>query len=193
MSQILMTSELISPLFTQETDVSANPFSTSVHQQPGASGSEQQAASLCVINPWHMLNVGSCQELQQVGESSVVRSCGKLQQSVDSNEKIPVERKETFCLSDKTFMNTLKKKPGELFKVDVWLREDSLKLKSKWTGKVGREETLIWLNTKPIVNMNHSPWSKPLGWRSLTGKPKNIRRMSNEEQTSSRKSRQRLL
>ena len=48
MSQIFMMSELISSLFIQETDVSANPFSTSVHQQPGASGSEQQAASLSV-------------------------------------------------------------------------------------------------------------------------------------------------
>ena len=37
-------------------------------------------------------------------------------------------------------MIALKEKPGELFKVNVWLGEDSLKLKSKWTREVGREE-----------------------------------------------------
>ena len=46
--------------------------------------------------------------------------------------------KKDFCLRNKTFMITLKEKPGELFKVNAWLREDSLKLNSKWTGKVVR-------------------------------------------------------
>ena len=35
---------------------------------------------------------------------------------------------------------TLKEKPGELFKVNAWLREDPLKLKWKWTGKVGENK-----------------------------------------------------
>ena len=44
----------------------------------------------------------------------------------------PLNKKE-ICLRDRTFMVTLKDKPGELFKMNVWLREDSLKLKWKWT------------------------------------------------------------
>ena len=53
-------------------------------------------------------------------------------------------------------MITLKEKPGELVKVNASLREDSLKLKWKWTGKVGTGEILRWLYMKPIVNLNHS-------------------------------------
>ena len=86
--------QLTFPLFTQETEVSANPFSTSVHKQTAASGSQQQPASSSVTNPWHMLNFGSCGKLQQSGESSVVRGCGKLQQSVDSNEKSQLKKTE---------------------------------------------------------------------------------------------------
>ena len=52
----------MSSLFIQETDVSANPFSTSVHRQPGASGSEQQPASLSVTKT--VANV-ECWELQE--------------------------------------------------------------------------------------------------------------------------------
>ena len=54
----------------------------------------------------------------------------------------PLNKKD-FCLRDKTFKITVKEKPGELFKVSAWLREDSLKLKLKWTGKVGRGEILM--------------------------------------------------
>ena len=42
-------------------------------------------------------------------------------------------------------MITLKEKRRELFKVNVWLKEDSLKLKWQWKGQVGRGEILIWL------------------------------------------------
>ena len=79
--------QLTSILFTQETEVSANPLSTSVHQQAAASVSQWQPASSSVIHPWQMLNVVGCGKLHQCDESSVVRSCAKLQQSVDSNEK----------------------------------------------------------------------------------------------------------
>ena len=51
--------------------------------------------------------------------------------------------KKGFGLRNKTFMITLKEKPGELFKVNAWPREDSLKLKWKWTGKVGSGEIMI--------------------------------------------------
>ena len=136
----------------KKTEVRANLFSTSVHQQPAASCSHQQPASPSVISPWQMLNVGSC---------------AKLQQSVDSNEKSLLKGKrdrgrvlhskqERFLSERQKFMITLTEKPGDLFKVNVWLREDSLKLKSKWTGQVGREEILIWFYTKLIVNLNHS-------------------------------------
>ena len=46
------------------------------------------------------------------------RECGR---------KIPSEEEKIFCLRNKIFMITLKEKPRELFKVDVWL---SLKLGS---------------------------------------------------------------
>ena len=42
--------------------------------------------------------------------------------------------KTDFCLRYKTFMITWKEKPGELFLVNAWLREDPLKRKWKWKG-----------------------------------------------------------
>ena len=56
-------------------------------------------------------------------------------------------------------MITLKEMPGEFLKVNASLREVSLKLKWKWTGKGGRGEILIWFFLEPIVNLNHSKWS----------------------------------
>ena len=67
-TETIEAGQLTSPLFTQEQEVSANPFSTSVHQQAAASGSQQQPASSSVMNLWQMLNVGSCGKLQQSGE-----------------------------------------------------------------------------------------------------------------------------
>ena len=52
--------------------------------------------------------------------------------------------KKDFCLRNKTFMIFLIENPGEPFKVNAWLRVGSLKLKWKWTGKVGRGEILTW-------------------------------------------------
>ena len=56
--------QLTSPLFTQEREVIANPFSTSVHQQAAASSSQRHPN---VKNPWQVLKVGSCGQLQRSG------------------------------------------------------------------------------------------------------------------------------
>ena len=89
-----------------------------------------------------MLGVaGHC---SKVVNPSVVRRCGNCSRLFDSNEKpllkgkrdrecgrkIPSEEEKIFCLRNKIFMITLKEKPRELFKVDVWLSEDTLKLGS---------------------------------------------------------------
>ena len=116
-----------------------------------------------------------------------VGSCGKLQQSADPNENSLLKGKrireyervlhseqERF-LSD--FKITLKQKPGELFKVNVRLREDSLKLKSKWTGKVLREQI------PDMATANGALSCKPMASQAQIEKPKNIRIISNEEQT----------
>ena len=50
---------LTSPLFTQEREVSANPFGVSDFRQAAASGSQQQQAFSGVVNLWQTLNVGS--------------------------------------------------------------------------------------------------------------------------------------
>ena len=47
--------------------------------------------------------------------------------------------KKEFCLNEKTFMNTLKRKQNELFKVNVWLREDHLRLRLKWTDVISQK------------------------------------------------------
>ena len=99
-----------------------------------------------------MLNVGSCEKLNKI---SVVRSCGKLQQSVGSNEKSLLKGKrdreyervlhteqERFMSEKRNVHDTFKEKPEELFKVHVWLIEDSLKLKWEWTGKVWERRNL---------------------------------------------------
>ena len=56
-----------------------------------------------------------------------------------------------------------------------------------WRGKI-----LIWLHAKAIVSLKHSKWSffmQSNGLDKLIWKPKNIRTIIDEEQTSSRKSR----
>ena len=72
---------------------------------------------------------------------------------------ITPSEQERFLSGRQNLMITLMEKPGELFTVNSWLREDSLKLKWQRTGKVGTGEVLMWLYTKPIVNLKHSKWS----------------------------------
>ena len=65
-AETLEEGQLTSPLFTQEREVSANPFSVSVFQQAAASGSQQQPASSSAIKLWQtlMLEVaGNCKEV----------------------------------------------------------------------------------------------------------------------------------
>ena len=54
-----------------------------------------------------------------------------------------------FRPSGRISVNILKNKQHELFKVNVLLRKDSLRLRWKWTEKVGRGDILILLNMKP--------------------------------------------
>ena len=59
--------------------------------------------------------------------------------------------KKEFGLKGRIFTNTLRKQ-NELFKVNVQLRKDYLRLRWKWTETVGKEDILILLSTKPINN-----------------------------------------
>ena len=61
--------------------------------------------------------------------------------------------KKEFCL--KKLQESFKKKQNELFKVNVQLREDHLRLRLKWMEEVGKEEILILLSMKPTNNLNH--------------------------------------
>ena len=119
---------LISPLFTQEQEVSANPFGVSVFQQEAASGRQQQPASSSVV----ISEVCHCLNMTE-------KEC---------------------CLKGRISTNILEKKQlHELFKVNVQLREDYLRLKWRWLEKVAKGENLILLQTKPINNLCHKDWS----------------------------------
>ena len=77
--------------------------------------------------------------------------------------------KKEFCLRGWTFKNTLKSKQHELFKVNVQLREEYLRLRLKWTGEIGNKEVLILLSVKLIENLNLRDWSST---RRLNGQIK---------------------
>ena len=67
--------------------------------------------------------------------------------------------KKEFCLRGRNFKCTSKRKPNGLFKVNVQLRQDHLRLRLKWIEEVGKEEILILLSMKPTNNLNHRDWS----------------------------------
>ena len=67
--------------------------------------------------------------------------------------------KKEFCPKGKIFKNTLKRKQNELLKVNVQLRKDYLRLRRRWTEKVGNREILILLYVKSINNLSHKDWS----------------------------------
>ena len=95
-----------------------------------------------MINQWQTSNVGSCGKLQRGDESSsaVERSLLKGERDRDFGSvslSQHVTQKE-FFLKGGIFTNISKKKLHELFKVDVQLREDYLRLKLKWTEEVGK-------------------------------------------------------
>ena len=69
-TETIEAGQLTSPLFTQEREVSANPFGVFVFQQAAASGSQQQPASSSVINLWQTSYVGRFGKLQRGDESS---------------------------------------------------------------------------------------------------------------------------
>ena len=52
---------------------------------------------------------------------------------------------EEILSEQKAFMNTLKRRPIELFKESSQLRKDYLRLRLKWTEEVGKGEVLILL------------------------------------------------
>ena len=61
--------QFTSPRFTQERDVSANPFGVSDFQQTAPSGSQLQPASSIVVNPWQSIDSGSSWIKEQSIES----------------------------------------------------------------------------------------------------------------------------
>ena len=54
--------------------------------------------------------------------------------------------KKDVCLRGGTITNTMKMKQSELYKVNVWLREDYLRLRWKWTEEVGKGANSILLS-----------------------------------------------
>ena len=65
-TETIEAGQLISPLFTQEREVSATSFGVSFFQQAAAGGSQQQPAP----SLWQTSNAGSCGKLQRSDESS---------------------------------------------------------------------------------------------------------------------------
>ena len=133
--------QLTSPLFTQEREVSANPFGVSVFWQAAASSSQQQPASSSLANFWQTSDVGSFGKLKRGDESSshVERSLlrGKRDREFGSVSLSQHEKKR--ILSErKIFTNTLRRKQNELFKVNAQLRQHYLRLRWKWTDKLGK-------------------------------------------------------
>ena len=56
-------------------------------------------------------------------------------------------------------MPTLKRKLKLLFKENVQLRKDCVRLRQKWTEEIGNKEKLILLSLKPIENLNLRDWT----------------------------------
>ena len=63
-----------------------------------------------------------------------------------------------FCLRGRIFTNTLKRK-HELCKVTVQPRKDSLRLRWKWTEKVGKDETNQQLESQRLELYQAKQWA----------------------------------
>ena len=63
------------------------------------------------------------------------------------------------CPKGEISTHTLKRKLNWLFKENVWLRKDYLRLRQQWTQEFGDKEMLILPSLKPIENSNLRDWS----------------------------------
>ena len=142
--------QLTSPLFTQEREISSNPFGVSDFQQAAAS-IFKCSKSLANVQIW---------ELQETGAGyCVIPKVTVKRKKVSRVRMCVILNKKEFCPRGKTFMNNMKRKQNELFKVSVWLREDYLRLRFKWSEEVRKGEILTLLSMKPISSLNHRDWS----------------------------------
>ena len=93
-------------------------------------------------------------------------------------------------------MHPLTRKQNVLFKLNVWPREDYLRLRLKWTEEVGREKILTLLSMKTISCLNLSDWSffrRTSGLMKLKEKTVDFfERIDHKEQNLQRKLRDRL-
>ena len=101
-----------------------------------------------------------------------VWSCGKLQQSVDSNEESLLKGKRDGdervlhseherLLSEKQNLHDYLEREARRALQGECMAQRRLSEAEVGNGqeKLGEEILLIWLHTKPIVNLNHSKWS----------------------------------
>ena len=97
--------QFTSPLFTQEREVSANPFCVSDFQHAAASGSQLQRASSIVVNPWQSIDSGSSWIKKQGIESFSSVEKSLLRGKRDRESGIVCHclnmNKKDFCLKDK--------------------------------------------------------------------------------------------
>ena len=127
-----------------------------------ASSSERKPASSSVMNLSQTSNLGSCEKLQRSDgfSSNVERSLlrGKRIAISEVCHCLNMTEKE-FCLKGGIFTKILKNKLHELFKANVQLREDYLRVEWSWTEQVGKRKILILPDTKSISNLGHYDWS----------------------------------
>ena len=140
-AETIKAEPLISPLYTQEREVSANlrclKFSAcSSNRQPTAANIFKCGKSLANVQFRELLETGAgCRVISKCWKAIVERKKGSWVRSLSfsqhEQERILSERK------------------------NVQRREDYLRLRLKWIEEVGKEEILILLSMKPINNLNH--------------------------------------
>ena len=132
-TETIEAGQLTSTQFTQEREVSADPFGGSAPKQAAASSSQQQPASSSVVNLWQ-----TSMKLKRCGESSsnVERSLLRGKTIFNSGVCHHLNMKKIILSERKNLHGSREKKAERTLQGEcVQLRENYLRLWCKWTEK----------------------------------------------------------
>ena len=143
---------LTSPLFAQEREVSANPFSASSSSAlSSVRRPMRDVIRFRALGNWF----GTLSHFQ------VSRECCRKVKEIENWRvcKLPTWKRKELCPNRKIFMKSMKRKLIKLFKENVQLRQDFPKRRLNWTEGNRKGQMLILLCMKLADIMNPREWS----------------------------------
>ena len=162
-SEIAHLGQMTSPLFTQEREVSANPFGVFGSQQAGTKRHPAAASIFKRGNPWQDTDLRSMGKFVRGVESSSSVAWSSLKNEQDrefESVRLSQLEKDKFCLNRKhVFMIFLKMNRNWLFTGSYQLRRDHLRLRLEWTEEIGNGALLMLPSMKLADRLNPREWS----------------------------------